>query len=298
MDRSDIKPNERGVSVYLPRHKGDQESATSTNQLNHNAQCPLRLFGGDWARHATPTSALPCALRRCGACIVMLHKTRAPTSRTRTGRSFCISRRAHASRSTSKRRWSAGAMTSRSCTARCPRRPRVRRRRTARSMKTLRQWVSTTYHNRIAADRGWVLLDLVRLSFHAWRHGAIANVFVLKHGELAICIAFHLRSAAVMKHYIAEKLGVLMPGNALANLAGAAVATDHDDEQRCFKYSLAAAFSRVIVSHAQAYELPGVTNDTVVRWWIGHSRRRVLSVRVVCVAIVSTTNAVGGLSTL
>ena len=154
------------------------------------------------------------------------------------------------------------------------------------------------YHNRIAADRGWVLLDLVRLSFHAWRHGAIANVFVLKHGELAICIAFHLRSAAVMKHYIAEKLGVLMPGNALANLAGAAVATDHDDEQRCFKYSLAAAFSRVIVSHAQAYELPGVTNDTVVRWWIGHSRRRVLSVRVVCVAIVSTTNAVGGLSTL
>ena len=79
MDRSDVRPNERGGSVHLPRHKGDQESATSTNQLNHNAQCPLRCYGGDWPRHVTSASALPCALRRCGACIVMLHKTRAPS---------------------------------------------------------------------------------------------------------------------------------------------------------------------------------------------------------------------------
>ena len=64
-----------------------------------------------------------------------------------------------------------------------------------------------------------------------------------------------------MKHYIAKKLGMLMPGNASAHLAGAAVATDHDDEQRCFEHSLAAAFSRAIVPHAQAYELSAVTHE-------------------------------------
>ena len=82
-----------------------------------------------------------------------------------------------------------------------------------------------------------------------------------------------------MKHYIAKKLGMLMPGNASAHLAGAAVATDHDDEQRCFEHSLAAAFSRVmIVSHAQAYELPAVTHeqarqlnvDDSIAMWLSH----------------------------
>ena len=78
MDRSDVKPNARGVAVYLPRHKGDQESATSLNQLNHNASCVLRSCGIGWEHHVSSATALPCAVRRCGACVVMLHKSRAP----------------------------------------------------------------------------------------------------------------------------------------------------------------------------------------------------------------------------
>ena len=66
MDRSDVKPNARGVAVYLPRHKGDQESATSLNQLNHNASCVLRSCGIGWEHHVSSATALPCAVRRCG----------------------------------------------------------------------------------------------------------------------------------------------------------------------------------------------------------------------------------------
>ena len=38
LDRYDVKPNSRGVNVKLPRHKGDQESASTSNQAR--AACP------------------------------------------------------------------------------------------------------------------------------------------------------------------------------------------------------------------------------------------------------------------
>ena len=82
-----------------------------------------------------------------------------------------------------------------------------------------------------------------------------------------------------MKRYTAKKLGVPMPGNKLAHLAGAAaVAMDHGDQERCFEHSLAAAFSRVVVSHAQAHELPAVTHEQArqlnveegIAMWVSH----------------------------
>ena len=276
MDRSDVRPNERGVSVHLPRHKGDQESATSMNQLNHNAQCPLRGFGGGWARNVTSASALPCALRRCGACIVMLHKTRAPYEPDEDGPFFLHFPPSACFSFDIETAMVGGGDDAEEMYCALPPAPS----RGPASYKSFNDDLTAVgiYHNRIAGDRGWVLLDLIRLSFHAWRHGAITNAFVLKHDELAICIAFRLRSAAVMKHYIAKKLGVLMPGNASAHLAGAAVAMDRDEQARCFDHSLAAAFSHVIVSQAQAYELPAVTHeqarqlnvDEGIAMWLGH----------------------------
>ena len=67
-------------------------------------------------------------------------------------------------------------------------------------------------------------LDLVRAHFHAWRHGAITNAFFLGEDELAICLSYRVRDAKVMRHYICKKLGLLMPGNTSANLAGCATA--------------------------------------------------------------------------
>ena len=184
MDRSDVKPNERGVSVHLPRHKGDQESATSTNQINHNAQCPLRRFGGDWARHVTSASALPCALRRCGACIVMLHKTRAPYEPDEDGPFFLHFRPSARFSFDIETAMVGGGDDAEEMYCVVPPAPS----RQAASYHSFNDDLVAVdiYHNRIAGDRGWVLLDLIRLSFHVWRHGAITNAFVLKHGELAI----------------------------------------------------------------------------------------------------------------
>ena len=263
MDRSDVKPNARGVAVYLPRHKGDQESATSLNQLNHNASCVLRSCGIGWEHHVSSATALPCAVRRCGACVVMLHKSRAPYEPHEDGPFFLHFAPGAKFSFEIETAMVGGGDDAEEMYCELP--PAPTRAAAAYSSFNDDLAVIGRHHNAVARERGWELLDLIRLSFHAWRHGAITNAFVLKQDELAICIAYRLRSAAVMKHYIAKKLGVLMPGNASANLAGAAVATDPYDDERRFQSCISAALTRIIVSSAHVYEFPAVTADQARR---------------------------------
>ena len=73
LDRHGTVTNAAGVKVSLPRHKGDQESQTSANQVNHNARCPL-VGVANWENFVCAETALPCANDRCAACMIMYHK--------------------------------------------------------------------------------------------------------------------------------------------------------------------------------------------------------------------------------
>ena len=239
LDRRDVQPNPRGITVSLPKHKGDQDSSSSENQVNHNVRCPLSTYGSGWESRVTMQSALPCANDRCGACLLWYHKMNTPYDINEDGPFFLAL--------PPSAKFSFESTASASIGDDAPRAQFLRRASLYSSFNEDLKALGVQ-HNRIAGDRGWQMLDLVRLSFHGWRHGAITNAFFLGENELAICINYRVRDAQVMKEYICKKLGILMPGNASANQAGAAAAALRADYQPTLVELIEALRTAVITS--------------------------------------------------
>ena len=161
-------------------------------------------------------------MRRCGACIIALWMRNAPYRMHEDGPFFC--------------HMPPTSMFSFQCETftvgdeemyGAPPEPASRRpaqyNSFNRDLKTLGQ-----FHNAVAESRKWQSLDLVRLSFHGWRHGAITNAFFLGMNELAITLVYRVRSIEVAKHYIAKKLGVLARYIISGGLAGSSAAAGAD----------------------------------------------------------------------
>ena len=243
LDRHDTVTNAAGVKVSLPRHKGDQESQTSANQVNHNARCPL-VGVANWENFVCAETALPCANDRCAACMIVYHKQCMPYEADDDGPFFL-----HLP-AKSPFSFDAEVFVVDGEEVCAPPAGFVKRAATYHSFGSDLKALAVR-HNRIAEDRGWHPLDLVRAHFHAWRHGAITNAFFLGEDELAICLAYRVRDAKVMRHYICKKLGLLMPGNTSANLAGCATA-----QASTLGTMIAELRDSLIVSTAMSQRLP------------------------------------------
>ena len=270
MDRFDLDFNARGVATKLPRHKasritvgrrgqrghslsrarraqGDQESAISTNQIDHNKTCSLAAVGHGWLEQVTAATACSSGRTRCGACCVGLYYMSTPYARDEDGPLFLVL--------PPTSRWSFQCET---CvvgedTYYVPSQAGFdRRAQTYKQFNTDLKELGVE-HNKQAADRGWPLFNLSRLSFHGFRHGAITNAFFLQMQELAICVYFRVRDPAVMKHYICKKLGLLMPGNPSATAAGSAAAARERHHEPSMNDMLRQLYHIVMTSTPPSY---------------------------------------------
>ena len=148
-------------------------------------------FGDGWEYHVAESTALPSAVDRCGACAIALQLERAPYGRDEDGPFFQHLAPKH------KFSFEMDTVLYGGDVMYCePVLPVERRAASYRSFNTDLQTVGA-HHNDVALDRGWSYLDLVRLSWHAWRHGCITNAFLLEMDELAIQINYRVASIEV-----------------------------------------------------------------------------------------------------